>query len=64
MDNIIPTNIGEGYMSPMKAAYDIDVDIRLKRTFGCNCYMIIPAQHRFIHSSDNPNTFPLTPLGT
>ena len=44
--NIIPTNTGRGYMSPMKAAYDTEVDIGLERTFGCNCYMIIPAQTR------------------
>ncbi len=31
--NIIPTNTGKGYMSPMQAAYNIDVDIGQERTF-------------------------------
>ena len=44
--NIIPTITGNGYMAPMELGFNIDIDLGLERTFGCNCYCIVPAATR------------------
>ena len=44
--NRIPTNTAYGYMTPRKAAFNIDSELDNEKTFGANCYGIIPQESR------------------
>jgi hypothetical protein len=44
--NRIPTNTEFGHMAPLKAAFSIESDLSQERTFGANCYGIIPQETR------------------
>ena len=44
--NRLPTNTEKGYMAPITAAYDIEVDLSHEHIFGCKCYMQLPQAKR------------------